>query len=509
MENYLNINRLQVSNNTLKRYRDLDYKVWYAISEFVDNSLHSYLENIEGLNRIGISKCEVLISLDEKTNSLIIEDNAGGIHPSEFERLLSVGVPKKSSKYQLSEFGMGMKTASIWLGNKINITTKHYELKTSYEITIDIENTNDEVTIKEVPNSTGLPCHTRIEISDLNRNLSHKRTVSKTKESLSSIFKKYIETDKLEITYQGEVLSTDKFSLMKNDDGSEMRKDFKIELSNGKTAYGWIGLLDSKSTSASRAGFSIYRYDRLLMGYPDNTWKPSEIFTKGQSQIRTMLTGEIDMSQFKASHTKNAINFIGTEEEEFLEQLKVSCGHYGNEKFVRSLGARVKNIESHNSDQGTIIANSMFDKAVHDERTLKVEEVVFEVEKSNSEIDEFVVDPDIRDLEPISEFGFLIGTDYEIYVEVYEFYSSSKPYMMVSNNSDTLRVYINAGHKYFSDVIQVSDLPEEQTRYKLNCLFDALSEFFISKREEKINPDQVRLLKSILLKNYAEGFDSE
>ncbi len=220
MENYLNISKLKVSNNTLKRYRDLDYKVWYAISEFVDNSLHSYLENLESPNRIGISKCEVLINLDEKSNTLIIEDNAGGVHPSEFERLLSVGVPKKESKYQLSEFGMGMKTASIWLGNNITITTKHFELQKTYRISIQIENTDDEVSIKEVPNSSGLQGYTRIEISSLNRNLSHKRTVSKTKESLASIFKKYIESNKLDIIFQGETLSTDKFSLMKNNDGS-------------------------------------------------------------------------------------------------------------------------------------------------------------------------------------------------------------------------------------------------------------------------------------------------
>ncbi len=81
--------------------------------------------------------------------------------------------------------------------------------------------------------------------------------------------------------------------------------------------------------------------------------------------------------------------------------------------------------------------------------------------------------------------------------------------MMVANNGDVLGVYINVGHKYFKNVVQMSDLPEEQTRYKLNCLFDALSEFYISKRDEKINPDQVRLLKSILLKNYAEEFSIE
>ena len=50
MNNFKNLKKLKVSNHTLKRYRDLDYEVWYALSEFIDNSIHSYLENKEELN---------------------------------------------------------------------------------------------------------------------------------------------------------------------------------------------------------------------------------------------------------------------------------------------------------------------------------------------------------------------------------------------------------------------------------------------------------------------------
>ena len=39
-------------------------------------------------------------------------------------KTLTLGRPKEKAKNQLSEFGMGMKTAGIWLGNKIEIETK-------------------------------------------------------------------------------------------------------------------------------------------------------------------------------------------------------------------------------------------------------------------------------------------------------------------------------------------------------------------------------------------------
>ena len=39
------INKLEIGSLTLKRYADIDYDEWYAIAEFVDNSLHSYMNN--------------------------------------------------------------------------------------------------------------------------------------------------------------------------------------------------------------------------------------------------------------------------------------------------------------------------------------------------------------------------------------------------------------------------------------------------------------------------------
>ena len=39
------LNKLDIGSLTLHRYADLDYDEWYAMSEFVDNSLHSFMNN--------------------------------------------------------------------------------------------------------------------------------------------------------------------------------------------------------------------------------------------------------------------------------------------------------------------------------------------------------------------------------------------------------------------------------------------------------------------------------
>ena len=66
---------------------------------------------------------------------------------------------------------MGMKTASIWLGNRVEIETKHFNLDKAYKITIDIENigTDNEIEISEVLDSSLSKCYTKVTITQLNR----------------------------------------------------------------------------------------------------------------------------------------------------------------------------------------------------------------------------------------------------------------------------------------------------------------------------------------------------
>ncbi len=499
-------NRLSVNNNTLLRYRDLDYDMWYAISEFIDNSLHSYLANKTNLNELGINKCEstILIDVDTEGNEYIsIEDNAGGVHPNDFDRLLSIGVPKEKSEYQLSEFGMGMKTASIWLGNFIEIETKNYKSNEAYKITIDISaigTEKGEVDIIKVLDSSLIPGYTKIKISQLNRRVKNK--TKKVGVSLASIYKKYIESNDLKISFQGEELTPQVYTLEQTSDGSEMKKHFKIILSNGKECDGWIGIMKAGEASATKAGFSIYRFNRLVMGYPENSWKPKEVFGEGASAKTNKLVGELDMTDFKIAHTKNKINFIDGEEEEFINQLKESCKEIANETIVRNAGKT--NIKEHNDEPNTKISNSLLHKWASQERNTNVSELVFVESESLEDKDDYL-SKIISDTYPITEFIFLQSSDYEMNVKIYEFLDSEQPYLLVNEENNSLNVFINVGHKFFQNVVQF-DTSEQQLTYKLNCVFDAVSETSVMKRKGKIDPNEIRLAKNLFLKRYAEFY---
>ena len=120
--------------------RHLNYKPWYAMAEFVDNSIQSYLDNRDSLESLeGPSyRLKVDISLDSFDNGRIsIRDNAAGIHESEYERAFRpAAVPPNSSG--LSEFGMGMKSAACWFANRWSVRTsalgESFERAVSFDV---------------------------------------------------------------------------------------------------------------------------------------------------------------------------------------------------------------------------------------------------------------------------------------------------------------------------------------------------------------------------------------
>ena len=496
------IHKLNVGSLSLKRYADLDYDEWYALAEFVDNSLHSYLNNTTELEKVGINRCDVKISITEENKNEVINivDDSGGIHSSDFERLLTMGMAKEKSDTQLSEFGMGMKTASIWLGNLIEIETKHYLDITNkaYKITIDINalGTNNEVKIEEVIASSNKRCYTKIKISKLNRRLSFKS--KKIKESLSSIYRKFIESEDLVISIMDEVLSPIPFELLQTADGSTAKKDFEIVLSNGKKCKGWLGIMKKGKTIMS--GFSIYRFGRLIQGYPENSWRPMEVFgSEGGSNTtkNQRFIGELDMTAFDAAHTKNKINFKGEDEREFRKQLGEFCKDIAREAD-KGLGSRT--IEEYKEKPTTKITNEVVEEFLKKPINTDISSIIF-------------IEPSIKEKTPEKINELINGGQYSFTVDlknmsgieklvtVYEFMDHQLPYLISDEKDDSLIVCINVAHPFFQSL----ETADKQITFKLTCIFDALAELNCKKRYGQYKPEDIRLTKDLFLKRYAEN----
>ena len=497
----LNINKLTIGNSTLKRYADLDYDEWYAIAEFLDNSLHSFIDNKKELKKIGIDICDIRLSItnSEEGEEINILDNAGGIHIDDFPRLLSLGEPKEKCETQLSEFGMGMKTAAIWLGNVVEIETKHYLDDKCYLITIDINKlgTEKEVSIKEVNSSSNLKCYTKIKLKHLNRNISRKKI--KIKNSLSSIYKKFIQNNTVRITFEDDELSPFDINLRKDVEGQPLKKVFEIILSNGKKCKGWLGIMEKGKTIIS--GFSVYRHNRLIQGYPENSWRPLEVFGQegGSNTTKNQrLIGELDMTEFNVAHTKNKINFIDDEESEFRKQLGDFCSDIARE--ADKVG-KVKSTKQHEAKPSVQLAKEkvveFFKKPINTD-VKSIEFIAPSIKsKTPSKIKE-IFESELPHMD-LSHMKNVEGI--EKAVKVYHFMDVNLPYMIMDDIEDTLVVCINVSHPYYSNISNNGTAEKEQ-EFKINCVFDALAELHNLNKYGSYSPDDIRLTKDLFLKRW-------
>ena len=101
----------------------INYREWYAIAEFIDNSVQSYLEKRKSIRRFEKDYQLVIdIEIDSIDKVIIVRDNAGGIDQNNYQRAFRAAA-RPDNRDGLSEFGMGMKTAACWFSPKWEVIT--------------------------------------------------------------------------------------------------------------------------------------------------------------------------------------------------------------------------------------------------------------------------------------------------------------------------------------------------------------------------------------------------
>ena len=507
------ITSLNVGSQTLLRYADLDYDEWYAMSEFIDNSLHSYLNNKEDLNKLGIDICDTKISIvddEDEGEVLNIFDNSGGVHPNDFRRLLSMGIPKENSEYQLSEFGMGMKTAAIWLGKRVEIETKHYLNEEAFKIVIDITKlgSDDEVSITNVLPSSSIKGYTKIKISNLNRRITSKK--KRIKDSLSSIYRKFIERGDLSISFLDEEITPFIYYLEQDSMGNDQKREFTITLDNGKSCKGWLGIMKDKHESGWKrrsvySGFSTYRYDRLIQGYPENSWRPKEVFGQegGSNTTKNQrLIGELDMTDFKVAHTKNKINFLGDEEAEFRKQLGEYCADIAREADKKM---KPKTVNEYKDNPDSQIVKQELEKLLP-KTSVGTETISFTedfIKKSSPDKIKTIYENNEPDYD-FSNFKDIDGIEKSVLA--YDFLDPKLPYMIMDEIDDNLIVCINIDHPYMSYLLTEGTV-EQQLTHRINCMFDALSIQNCTNRYGDYTPEDIRITKDLFLKKWMQNIE--
>ena len=318
----------------------LNYRPWYALAEFVDNSLESFLRNrAEVSDTDGKSarlRVEVFIDSSED-GTISVRDNAAGIYQDEYQRAFRLAEPPPHLN-GLSEFGMGMKSAACWFGEQFSVRSSALGELVERTISFDIEKivaTKSNVlpvTSRPVPASHH---YTEIKISRLHRP-PQGRTIAKIKDHLASIYRVFINDGTLELRFRSsgidEILSyvepevlvaPPAESLVRRhklqDEPLTWRKTIDFDLGSGMRVKGFAAL--RKRASTAQAGFALFRRKRLIEGSGEDSYRPQEIFGASTTAPYQRIFGELHLEGFEVSHTKDGFQW-DENEEPFLELLR-------------------------------------------------------------------------------------------------------------------------------------------------------------------------------------------
>ena len=307
-------------------FRYLKYTPWFAISEFIDNSLQSFL-NKKNLSYLKRDKCIVNIRYEDR--KIIIIDNAFGISENEHARAFTAGIPPSNNK-GLSEFGVGMKSAAIWFSPKWKVKTQPYESNQEFEYIFDLNqivNSNGDIKclVSESKKEKGF---TKIELINIYNNIN-KNQIIKIKRNLESIYRKFLREETLEINFNNEklcfkdpeILEENYFQNLNklNDKKILWKKHINFQITNNTNISGFIAL--RKKGSLEESGLSLFRRKRLILGNYKNLYKPREIFGLPNSPQYQRIFGELNITGIDVSHTKDDFKF-GSVEDKLIVKLK-------------------------------------------------------------------------------------------------------------------------------------------------------------------------------------------
>ncbi len=318
----------------------LNYRPWYALAEFVDNSLESFLKHrveIESTNG-KTAKLRVEVVIDSSDDgSISVRDNAAGIYESEYRRAFRLAEPPPHLS-GLSEFGMGMKSAACWFGKQFSVRSSALEETVERTVSFDIDEivTTKTATLPVVSRSVASSRHyTEVTISRLHRP-PQTRTITKIRDHLASIYRAFIKDGTLEIRFRStgidEILSYAEPDILvappaesllrrHNLQGEPLlwRKEISFDLGADMRVTGFAAL--RRRASTSQAGFALFRRRRLIEGSGEDSYRPREIFGASTTAPFQRIFGELHLEGLEVSHTKDGFQW-DENEEPFLELLR-------------------------------------------------------------------------------------------------------------------------------------------------------------------------------------------
>ncbi|MBB5396703.1 ATP-binding protein [Mucilaginibacter sp. AK015] len=316
---------------TYSVFRNLQNKVWYAIGEYVDNAVQSYENNKTALIAVHGDDYQFMVDIDINWEQSYIRifDNAGGINQENFPRAFEpANIPLDNTG--LHEFGMGMKTASIWLSEVWTVRSAALGESEERLVTFDLQQVlADESEVLDVittPKSAA-DHYTEIMLRGLTANAPSAFQMTKLKNHLASIYRKYIRSGQLLLRINTEALNYKDPEILNappttDPEGRSLLWKKDISFTMGKySAKGFVALLNELSTTEHN-GFSLFRRGRVIEGSHDEKYRPKVICGQIGSPRHKRLFGELELEGFDVSFNKGSFQET-SEIEALMDALKI------------------------------------------------------------------------------------------------------------------------------------------------------------------------------------------
>lgn len=264
------------------------YSVQEAISELVDNSIDARCEK---------EKIEVEITINCK--EIIIKDTGKGMNKKQAQDSIRLGYSSKKEK--LGEFGLGLKTATSFLGKSFILKTKQMESDEEYIIKYNekewLEEGNWIRFPFEIEKNNTTEHGTIVTINNLKINATDE-LANKIKEELGMRFAPFIINKSLILKFNGQECKVAKPKII----GGTKKQ---INLQAGKcTIKGWWGE-QLAGYNKSYYGFNTFRRGRLVTVF-------DKIGLNSNQEIK-QIVGELSFTGLEITHDKKG--WIKTSEE--------------------------------------------------------------------------------------------------------------------------------------------------------------------------------------------------
>lgn len=446
---------IKIQTGVYRQFRNLNNKVWFALGEFVDNSIQSYLNNKAQLERLNEDYVlEISIDVDHDNDIIEIKDNAAGINESDYKRAFEpANIPVDNQG--LHEFGMGMKTASIWLSDNWTVKSKalgeNFEKVVEFDLETVIE--EDKQVLGVTRNSCEISQHyTEIELRGLSNNAPSSAQYHKIRKHLASIYRNFLRSGEVQISFNGEELRYENPEILvapyyKDKGGPEITWKKEIKFSYGKySVEGFVGILKSMSTSEHN-GFSLFRRGRVIVGSHDEKYRPKSVCGQPGSPRHKRIFGELELTGFGVSFNKGS--FVEIDDLEALMEaikLEISSKEFDlynqAEKYIKPKSTK------HNED----VAKKLI-KNIKQNIKPQVEETSIEVPTP----EELIVPPqELQQIETIDSFidtHIVGGEKYHLILELIQEPRLRNIYTLETNvesdGSTQVNYKINLAHSFF------------------------------------------------------------